>query len=234
MPNPDFLVTLTDAEKDAIFGHIDAIEAILHFRVNLTPKQRQEKCKMGTKNYGKVKNVHDAAMAVPEAIPAAYPIADFTTRMVLNEDMHLIANRINSLAESVDDTRLLLRSVLMDDKAIFYRLLKIAAKGNLPVDAILEKLLAAHKKKPYAKPVEYTIAPKGKITIENVATGRKLVNTGNSVVMLRPAAGLTVNQREAKLIDPESSVVVPKGWTSIEVLNQSETAEAGIAVRLKQ
>ncbi len=234
MLNPNFLVTLTEAEKDAIFGHIDAIEAILHFRVNLTAQERMEKPKMGTKNYGIVKNMHDVAKSVPEVFPPVCPVADFTTRMVLNNDMHLIGNRVNSLAESVDDTRLALGSDLMEMKATFYHYLKIAAKGDMPLDAVLEKLLAAHKKKTSSKPTVYSIGPKGKVIIENVATGRKLVNNGNTVVMLKPGEGITFKQSDAKLIDPESAVVVPKGWNRIEILNLSETEPASVAIRSKR
>jgi hypothetical protein len=234
MQQSKFLITLTDAQKAALDAAFDTIENILSFKVILSAEERQKKRKMGIKRYGIVTNTYNAAIGLPEAIPASSPIENFSTKLALYEDLRHCEIRVSSLHQSIRDTNMALGCELMSDSENYYSFLKTANKAKVAADSVVENIASGYKRKPKSKPLIYTIGIKGHVTIEKVATGTKLVNTGDAIIMFRPADGYTGNQNDPKLVDPESSVTIPKGWINITVINQSETSEATVSVRMRK
>jgi hypothetical protein len=234
MPNLNISVVLSNADVTAINEAIDQLIVLLPFLQNLSAKDRRTIRKMGIKLEGYVKEVSQAAVTFPTAIPGAYPFAEFEKDGVLFDVLTLIASRLHSFVEALDDTLLLIGNERITVADIYYSSLKNAAKKDISMTESLAKISSIFNKKPYAMPVVHTIGPFGSLHIKNVATGTYVVNKGRAVISFKAGNELASKVREpAKIVDPASAEVIPKGWTSIEVTNMSESQEATISVKMK-
>lgn len=234
MPQPDLLYDVSDADLADVMAALLVIRTKLPFLLNLTKNDRKRLRKMGIKFEGYVKENLEAASSFPNAIPDAYPIDNQKKKYKLFDVLTVIANEHNSIGEALADTRLLLGSQLITTSDIYYSSLKNAAKGNITMEEALAKISSIFKRKPPAMPKEFNIPPSGVLNIDNVATGTKLVVSGNGIVRYKAGNQLASKVREpARVVNPSSADTIPSGWTSIEVVNLSQTDATTILVRVR-
>ncbi len=81
----------------------------------------------------------------------------------------------------------------------------------------------------------FTIPQSVTISVTKVITGKILVNDGTTVIQFKPGNDLAGKVREAQpiTVHPGDSAIIPKGWTSIDVINLSATTQGSFAVKVK-
>jgi hypothetical protein len=234
MAQPDLLNEVSDADVTDIMAALLVVRTKLPFLLNLSKNDRKRLRKMGIKFEGYVKENLEAAQSFPNAIPDAYPIDNQKKKYKLYDVLTGIANEHYSIGEAINDTRLLLGSQLVSTSDIYYSSLKNAAKGNITMAEALAKISGIFKRKPPSQPKEFNIPSGGTLNITNVATGTKLVVRGNGVIRYKAGNELAGKVKEpARIVNPNSSDTIPSGWTSIEVVNLSQTDDTTILVRVR-
>ena len=228
------LDTLTDANLTIILQKLSDAGVLMPFLALLPLEDKKRIYKMGTKLEGFVSVIDQAAVAFPDAIPASNPYDVFKSRIVLYEQLTHVSSATGSMHQLVEDTRVKLGSEILLTANIYYSSFKKLSKNDVAMAETLASIASFYTRKPAAQPVVHTIAATGSLFIKNVATNRQLVNKGVAVVSFKPSHELTQFAGVAPIVvDPSSSATVPKGWTSIDITNVSQTQAATISVRMK-
>jgi hypothetical protein len=200
----------------------------------LSTDERQRIFKMGTKYEGFANEIEQTAANFPSAIPPANPIDVYKAKRKQYDQLTQICDLASSVYQMCSDTRLQLGSERLACANIYYNSFQKLSKTDVAMEEALGKLSGSYAKKSHSEPAIYTIPPKGSISIKGVVTDTQLVNKGTAIVSCKAGNELASKVKEPAItIDPSSSKAIPKGWTTIEVTNLSETNEATISVRKK-
>lgn len=221
----------TKAELELIAANI---LVLLPFLINLTPAQRKRIRKMATKHTGYVADVFNAVITNPSAIPATFDIPEYSKDKVLFDDLTYVLNLFETIVEAMHDTLLQIGHELMQQSDSCYDYLKRASKDNASLSEIVKKIgtaFAGQGKR--TKIAEFMIPAKGSVEVKNVHPGTKLVNIGNTIIVLKPGSDLANKLKVPPIaINPSNSVTIPAGYTSILVENLSETSEGSFSVKI--
>jgi hypothetical protein len=229
-----WLTELSDADFQEVIDSLNKVAAKIPFLLMLSAEDRQRLFKMGSKYEGFANEIEQTAANFPSAIPPANPIDIFKAKRKQYDQLTQICDLASSVYQMCNDTRLQLGSERLACANIYYNSFQKLSKTDIAIEEALDKLSVSYAKTSHSEPTLYTIPPKGSISIKGVVTGTQLVNKGTAVVSCKAGNELASKVKEpAIIIDPASSKAIPKGWTTIEVTNLSETNEATISVRKK-
>ncbi|MFP5471473.1 MAG: hypothetical protein ACLGGV_07735 [Bacteroidia bacterium] len=145
MANPNISVTLTEAQKKSVKDSLKAVQTVLNFTVNLTPKQRQGLTKMGQKSVSFVEFALQVAKEHPNILPTNFNVVEYEKDVKLSKDLLEISTVLLPLAEALSDTLLAVGSEAMTQSNKVYDLVKNAAKYDGSLNDIKTKLGERYK-----------------------------------------------------------------------------------------
>jgi hypothetical protein len=235
MANLNISAAINAADKAQIEASITQIKTLLPFLINMDPQARKRLRKMATKRAGYVAEVYNAVIANPSVVPASFDVTEYTKDKVLYDDLVYIRDLIITLSEAIEDTLLTLGGELMHESDSAYNYMQRAAKDNSPLSETVKKIGTAFtgqgKKK---SATTFTLPLGGKVTVKNVVPGTRLVNTGTTVIRFKAGADLSGKIKSVFIpVAPGDSEIIPDGYTSIEVVNDSGTTEGSFSVKVK-
>ncbi len=231
MPSSNVSAVLSPADQTAIQTGVTGIDALLPFLINLTPAERKKLRKMGTKRAGYVNAVYPAALNNPTVIPATFDMAEFTKDKNLLAALVSVRAIIAPLMEGIDDTILELGHELMKESDQCYGYLQTGATGNATVSALVQAISTAFSGQGVrAHNTVSTLPAGGSVTLKNVDTSRKLINTGKTIIGYLTPEDLLTN---IKLLNPSDSAVLTAEFTKILVINQSATLAGEFSLKQK-
>ena len=191
-------------------------------KISLTPKQIKQLLKVGINREALIKALYTQIMLLfPATMPTGITPADFALITQEENDSIALAAYYTGLA-----TILTGHAKILNNNRMF---IANATVGNATqmgkTDPVLNTAVKDFKKEFYtktpAKPAAaYKVPVSGVFELGGVLTGKVFVNTGEGMLSF-----LNVNGDVTKTIkvNPGSSAVIPKKWTSIIVTNLSAT-----------
>jgi hypothetical protein len=216
---------------------IDQAAAKMPFMITLTPKERQEKRKMGSTTTGYVGAVLTGVTTHTDALPVNYQTTEFTKDKDLQLTMsELIEYTVSKLLEPMRDTDLQLRHELIEQADHGHALLKTAGKsGNAAVKTTLE--LIAQTLPDTGKRYPAVIMDVGSnacITVSNTVPGTRFINIGDAILEVGVGPDIAEKVRgTTQRVLPGSSIFLPKGYTQIFVKNLSTEQQGQFTVKVK-
>lgn len=234
-PKPNISAVLSDANKLAIKTNIDNSRTLISFGVNLNPEERQRLRKTGSKREGYVVDVYTGCVGNPTSLPGDFSLTEWTKDEVLNKQLIEVREWVASFLEMLEDTILLLGSERIRQADVAYTYLKQSAKTNTSLTELVARIGRQFEGQGRKKAdVTFNVGVKGSVEVSRVVPGTKIVNTGNAVICMKAGSELAkIVKREAININPNSSVTIPAGYTSIIVENLSATDEGSFTVHTR-
>ena len=156
MSHPSIDASLKASDVQAVKDAFAAIVQKLPFLVNLTAEDRKTIFKTGSDSLSFVSNSSSAAQNYPNIFPASFDTAAFQKDVELFAVLTELSTLADSVASSIDDTRLAVGGEAMQQATQVYNYVKAAAKttaGLKPVaDQLGERFQKASKQKEPIKP----------------------------------------------------------------------------------
>jgi hypothetical protein len=145
-PNNRISATLSAADITAILAAVETLITKLPFLVGLTPEERHDLPKLGTRSVAFIDGIKQIVDQHPEIFPAVFSIAEFGKDYDLNKGMLQIAGPIRLFCEKFEDTLLLVGSETYLGGLEGYRYAKAAGQtGGL--DSLLTPLASRFSRK---------------------------------------------------------------------------------------
>jgi hypothetical protein len=227
-------IPLTDAIMTDIMENLDKVAAALAFLIILSPDQIKKLRKLGIKFEGYVKEVAEAASSFPVIIPPARPYDDFKNNRTLQDQLQEIFNKVAGIHQGLVSSRMLLGHDILSTTDAYYNSIKRVSKNDVAISEIYEKIAKMLSKSERTENTLFTIPAGGMVTVKKVVAGSLLINKGTTVISIKANESLKAKSKEAAIvIDPQNSVSVPKGWTAIDITNQSATTDGLASVRVE-
>lgn len=235
MAKPNISAVLTDVDKETIKTNIANSLLLMPWLVNLTNEERRKMRKTGSKREGYVKDIYDTSKANSGALPADFKLDEWTKDEVLIKQAIEIREYLSSFLEAVDDTILLLGAERIHHADIAYGHLKQSAKSNTSITKDLERIARQFEGVGRKKNVStFTVAPGTVVEVSNVAVKTLLVNSGTTVMKLRPGIDLAnVVKMVPVIINPGNSGLIPDKCFIISVENMSKDTDGAFSVQMK-
>jgi hypothetical protein len=116
-------------------------ELLAPFMVPLTPAERQEIPKMGTKTLEFVEKAHEFARENPHLVPPFLLMNVFDADFADAHNLWGLSNNIRQLDENISDTEMAAGSEAYQEALVFYNSVKVAAAQDVPgAKAVYEEL----------------------------------------------------------------------------------------------
>lgn len=96
--------TIAAELKNSIITKLTDLKADLNFVISLLPQEKRELIKVGNNTIPFIDKAYQAAQVHPEILPTVFDKAEFAKDYLLAKDLLPIANMLNELNTSVDDT----------------------------------------------------------------------------------------------------------------------------------
>lgn len=144
--------TLDSAVATDVLQKMNDSKAALPFLMNLSKEQRRKHRKMGPKSVGYVSDTQTGAEQFPNSLPADFPMAEYKKDVVLVKQLFPIWVASQALTESLSDTILALGSDCMKESDEVYGYLKLAAKTDANVKALVDLISRRFKGQGKVKP----------------------------------------------------------------------------------
>ena len=126
-------VKFTEEEKKEVFTCLERIEEILNGKViNLTPEEKQEYGRIGEKTEEWIRKVNMWMDQKPEAVPYYLDLEEFRNDIKVRDMMKPLMGRLKLLAETLDDTSVILSTDIYNIALAYYRNIKIVSRANVP------------------------------------------------------------------------------------------------------
>ena len=132
MPYTNIDAEISDAQRSAVFAAIATIEQNLAFLVNLTPKERIARPKMGNNSQTFVAKALEIATNNPQFVPPYVDLPAMRKDYDLAVRLQGIEMQLDSLCEKVSDTNMAAGSEAYVTALTLYNSIKAAAKVNVP------------------------------------------------------------------------------------------------------
>jgi hypothetical protein len=142
--------TVSDADLQAIKDALAIIRTKLPFLVNLTVDERRATFKAGPDSISFLQNALAAVQAKPTVFPASFDAAS-SKDVELFSVMTDVGTQIDSVASTVDDTRLAVGGEAMQAGTQVYNYIKTAAKTEPGLKPLAEQLGERFQKASKAK-----------------------------------------------------------------------------------
>lgn len=144
---------LTDADQAAILAAIASIKSKLPFLINLTPDERIALPKMSDKSVAFDEKSASYMTTLPSLVPGFVSVAETNKDRALRVQVSEAAREILALAQSVDDTLMVISSEIWMADLSFYQSVRQAAKrGVSGAQTAYDDLSARFPGAPKAKP----------------------------------------------------------------------------------
>jgi hypothetical protein len=143
--------TLTEKDMAVINDALTQIEQKLPFLINLSMNERKGLFKLGTKSLDFVEDAFAAAQNFPTILPATFDAEEFRKDSSLFKSMTSLTQRIDSLAEKVNDTLLAVGSEALNSSLFVYAYVQTASDSTPGLKNIAEKLKERFKRNPYKR-----------------------------------------------------------------------------------
>lgn len=135
-----------EQETQAI-QYVKDIKSLLPFLIGLNSEDRVKMAKLSRGHVDMVDRSLIHASSIPQYLPSYVSLEEFKKDVELKNCLHRIAAEINSLAEKVNDTLLLVESEAYQAARLFYKSVKAAAKEGAEDAERISKEIAYHYKK---------------------------------------------------------------------------------------
>ena len=231
MSGSNISAVLAPADLATTISKVSDIRALLPFLINMTPEERHKIRKMGTKREGYFAAVYPAALGNPSVIPLTFDMAEFTKDKTLRDALLTLKAVLAPLNEALDDTIMELNHELIKQTDQCYGYLQQGAEGNVALSGTVQGIAAQFAGQGVRAHNTVTTLPAGgSVSLRNVDTSRKLINTGRTIIgYLLPEDVLT----NIRLVNPNDSVVLTSEFTKIMVINQSTTTAGEFSLKQK-
>ncbi len=219
MSTPNISADLSDADKDKILDMLDRIFELLPFLAHLDPTARRKLRKTGSKREGYVQDVYEGAIANPDSIPASFDLNEWTRDEQLNVQLGDVQERVNSLAEAISDTRLLLGNERIHQADQAYGHLKQSSRGNSALNTLTKRIsrqFAGQGRE--GRKTTFTVSGGGQVTVTDVSTSTQFVNIGTTELKVYKGETATV---KAQPVLPGEALTLDSDATTITVTNMS-------------
>jgi len=211
-------IVLTPLEITEILGHLTAIQAIINPKLVTIPDvERQSLRKMGEKRTGYVSEIYLGLEAHPEVIPSSFDMMDFGLDRQSFIDMTTIHNVVLSINEKFDDSIMVMGHQNMSDSDAGLKLLKAEVSNNATIKTLVDNILSGHKSPRIDHPF-VGVAASGSVTIP-CKPGQRFTDTGSTVFVISNGLSMV----GAITVAPGDSVLIPAGWHTLRIVNQSAT-----------
>jgi hypothetical protein len=235
MAKPNLSAELSDADKVIIKTNIQESRNLMPWLVNLSNEERKSLRKTGSKRAGYVADVYDTSIANPGALPEDFKLIEWTKDEMLYKQLTEVREVISTFMESVDDTILYLGYERISQADNAYGHLKQSAKKNTAITNELERIARQFDGAGRMKNLStFTIAANTEVEVKNVVSGKRLVNSGTTVLQFKGGADLANKLKMSTIvINPGNSALIPKGCNIIVVINTSLDTEGAFSVKTK-
>lgn len=119
----------TDAQT-AVSDVMKQLHQHLNFLVTLGPADRRAKQNMGSYSLGYARECLSSALIHPEMLPGTFDIHEFEKDVALYSNLQFAAAELNSFAQRVNDTLVLLGQEMMEQSNFVYHQSKLAASRD--------------------------------------------------------------------------------------------------------
>jgi hypothetical protein len=227
-------VPLTDAQMQEVMEDLDKVALVLVFLKILSADQIRKMRKLGIKYEGYVNEVEETAVSFPVIVPQTRPFADFKDNRTLQSQMLTIFNKVASIHQGLVCSRMLLGHDILSTTDTYYNSIKRSVKNDVALAEAYEKIAEMLSKSGPAEAILFTIPAGGMVTVRKVIPGSLLINKGTTVINIKANETLKAKSKEIPfVIDPMNSVCIPKGWTVIDITNQSASNDGQASVRVE-
>lgn len=135
----------TPKDKEGVIKKMGEAMALMPFLVNLTSEDRKHLRKMGPKSAAYVQQCLEGAIAYPGELKSNFNIAEMQKDVELLNNLLGVKVQLDSLKEKIDDTLMAAGIDAMGAADEVYQVLKIAAKSNASVKAMVELISERYK-----------------------------------------------------------------------------------------
>lgn len=224
---------LTPAEKLTIEANLAASKLISDpFKIVMTASQTKALVKIGPQRIAEVEAIHTKLLKpFPSTIPVTYTLAEFEAMQQERIDSYLMASLHKAEADKytahgdIVGNNLYLMGKEGLDSARFQMNTSTGIKTG--VEEITTEFFT-HTAANGA--TIYSIAPSMFLIINNLATGKRIINDGITILTMLVEGGNGANKIT---IYPGDSAEVPKTWTNVTVTNVSATSSGSFQVFVK-
>jgi hypothetical protein len=131
--NNRIFAIITTLMTTNVLSALAAMEvAIRPLLVNLTPKERNQRLKVGNKQFGLIMQLHRICELHPEFMPGIHSAAEFETKVRNLKELRKMQAALAVLEAAISDTLLVANDEALRISLDYYKGLKIAAKSNEP------------------------------------------------------------------------------------------------------
>jgi hypothetical protein len=235
MTKPNLSAVLTDADKEIIKTNVQTSKDLMPWLANLTSDERRKMRKTVSKREGYVVDVYNTSVANSGALPADFRLAEWTKDELLTKQLIEVRECLSSLLESVEDTILLLGNERIHQADTAYGFLKQSAKTNNAITMDIERIARQFEGVGRRKNVStFNVSPNSEVEVTNVVTGKQLVNTGPTVLVMKAGADLANKLKMVPVtVNPGNAAHIPAGCTTIVVSNTSLDKGGEFSVKTK-
>jgi hypothetical protein len=143
--------TLSETDQAAVLAAITTIREKIPFLLSLTPDQRRELVKMGSKSEAFVRGTINGCRENTDKMPKSFPLDQGNADLALFDQLRPVHTQVEKLFEDLDDTMLALGSDLMAVSLEGYGYLKVANRTG-ELDGLRQHLGARFARSPKAAP----------------------------------------------------------------------------------
>ena len=235
---PEIVFPTWDPAKKALAKTaFDGVKTILKdYLVNLTPEERKRVFKQGVGREPFVNDVSTTAHQYPTAIPDDCDLDTLDNVNAIRKDFGEIITYASSLIEGLNDALMLAGVQGLDICNDIYKYLKITAQSNTPLSDKVKDLGKVYKKTSNRIPDTILGVPAGAtIQLKGLVRLSRIVNVGETVLICKCAIELggSVKAFDDINIEPGGSFRLPKGITSVYIVNSDATKAGSISIKLK-
>ncbi len=229
----NILQHLTPAEKLNIEANIEASKLISNpFKIVMTAAQTKALVKIGPQRVAEAEAIHTKLLKpFPSTIPTTYTLAEFEAMQQERIDSYLMAALYKAEADkytahgNIVGNNLYLMGKEGLDSARFQK------DTSTGIATGVNEISTEFFTHPAANGATvYNIAPSMVLIINNLVTGKKIINDGITIITMLVDGG---NLASKITIFPGDSAEVPKTWTNVTITNVSATSSGSFHVFIK-
>ena len=159
--------TLSSQDSADIVSALEGVRSKLPFLVTLSPRERQQRAKMGHKSVGFDEKCVAYMQSNPEFLPGFVGNERMAGNRAVRAELLRFAAPLNALAQAVNDTLLELSSDIWTADLAYYRVVQAAARRDEPAaKLILADLKTRFSRTPVAVPAPAAAKPEGTKTMQ--------------------------------------------------------------------
>ena len=116
-----------------IHSRLDELLYLLKpYLIALTPPERRTLSKIGTESIKFLEMSHQFADKNPGLFPAFRKAASFREEFYTAQELRMVISKIDRLKDTINDTEMLAGNYALETALIFYNIVKIAARHDIP------------------------------------------------------------------------------------------------------